>query len=225
MTVCIGALYENCKGAILVSDQMITAHFPIGYEFENQEVEKIIKINDVVHVLIAGDILFAHEVIRAAKKNSTHNNVNNFQGIADILRTEYQTIRRNRIIRQELEPRGLDLNNYLNLQQRLLTGITQMIDQSFRVSDPGVELIVAGKTDSECHLCTVRNPGELVYHDSVGFVTAGSGGPHAIYSLIESGYRKSLPKSDVKDLVLKAKKRSEVAPGVGKETSIVEIDL
>lgn len=225
MTICIAALYSNGSGAVLVSDQMITAHFPIGYEFENEEVEKIVKIKDCTQVLIAGDVLFANEVINSAKRQILHNNIQDFNGIADILRNEYQSMRRNRIIRKELEPRGLDINTYFNLQQRLLSGIIQMIDQSFRTYDPGVEFIVAGKTDTSCHLCTIKNPGELICHDSVGFVTIGSGGPHAIYSLIESGYKKSLNKEAVKEFVLKAKKRSEVAPGVGRETKLVEVDL
>jgi len=41
MTVCIAALYDDGKGCVLTSDQMTTAHFPIGYEFESDEVEKL----------------------------------------------------------------------------------------------------------------------------------------------------------------------------------------
>lgn len=225
MTICIAALCDGGKGSILVSDQMITAHFPIGYEFENNEVEKIVKINENVHALVAGDVLFADEVIGSARKQIILQNVHNFDGIAEILRNEYQVARRNRVGRQELEPRGMDLGNYFNLQQRLQPAITQMIDMAFKTYDPGVELIIAGKSDAGCHICTIRNPGDLICHDAIGFVTIGSGGPHAVYSMIESGYKKSLPKDSVREIVLKAKKRSEVAPGVGKETTVIEISL
>lgn len=37
MTVCIATLYDNSKGFVLTSDQMTTAYFPIGYEFEREE--------------------------------------------------------------------------------------------------------------------------------------------------------------------------------------------
>ena len=44
-----------------------------------------------------------------------------------------------------------------------------------------------------------------------------------MYSLIESGYKKSMDAKTVCELVEKAKKRSEVAPGVGKSTEIVSV--
>ena len=46
MTVCIAALYDGCGGCYLISDQMTTAHFPIGYEFETDDISKIIKLGD-----------------------------------------------------------------------------------------------------------------------------------------------------------------------------------
>ena len=46
MTICIAALYDNGKGAVLASDQMITASIPIGYEFEHQEITKIVPLSD-----------------------------------------------------------------------------------------------------------------------------------------------------------------------------------
>jgi len=60
LTICIAALYDNGKGCVLASDQMTTVHFPIGYEFENEEVKKIIKIREtaVAYLLIAGDVFF-----------------------------------------------------------------------------------------------------------------------------------------------------------------------
>lgn len=43
MTICIAALYKNGEGCILASDRMVTVHFPMGYEYENEEVKKIIE--------------------------------------------------------------------------------------------------------------------------------------------------------------------------------------
>lgn len=56
--------------------------------------------------------------------------------------------------------------------------------------------------------------------DAIGFSAIGSGAPHVVYSLLGATYRKSLGKSQVKDLIIQAKELSEVAPGVGKQTSI-----
>ena len=42
MTVCIATLYGSGKGVVLVSDRMVTAHIPMGYEYEHKETDKII---------------------------------------------------------------------------------------------------------------------------------------------------------------------------------------
>ena len=41
LTICVAALYEDGKGAVLASDRMVTAHIPFGYEFEHQQTAKI----------------------------------------------------------------------------------------------------------------------------------------------------------------------------------------
>ena len=46
MTICVAALYGNGAGVVLASDQMVTAHFPIGYEFEHDETKKILPVTE-----------------------------------------------------------------------------------------------------------------------------------------------------------------------------------
>ena len=69
MTICIAALYDNGKGAVLASDQMITASIPIGYEFEHQEITKIVPLNDPasIYALTAGNVLLGTEILNIAK--------------------------------------------------------------------------------------------------------------------------------------------------------------
>jgi 20S proteasome alpha/beta subunit len=223
MTVCIAALYNNGNGCVLASDQMITAHFPIGYEFESPDVEKIVKINDsvCVYILVSGDVLFANEVIEHARKQITAGKIKDTAIVAEEIRKSYQQIRRNRIIRNELEPRGLDINMYYQSQQRLLAALVQVIDNAFKTYNPRVEFLVAGKDETSCHIFTIINPGDITCNDPLGYAAIGSGAPHAMYSLIESKYSKSINKENAESLIQKAKERSEVAPGVGKGTKTV----
>ena len=225
MTICIAALYENGKGCILASDQMTTAHFPIGYEFENEEVKKIIKVRDtaVAYVLTAGDVLFANEILEAVRKEVDEKGITATSMIADLFRQHYQNIRRQRIVQNELEPRGLSLDSFYQMQQRLFPPIVQFIDNALKTWNPMTELIIAGLCETSCSIFSVINPGNLFCHDAIGFAAIGSGAPHAMYSLIESGYKKSMDKKAVRELVEKAKIRSEVAPGVGKKTEILSI--
>ncbi|MFC1936937.1 hypothetical protein ACFLWY_00085 [Chloroflexota bacterium] len=225
MTVCIAALYGGCGGSYLVSDQMTTAHFPIGYEFESEDISKIIKLNDKIYALTAGDVIFASEVIEAAReKLNDGSNTVTVSHAAENVRKTYQEIRKRHIIRNELESRGLDLDTYYENQQKLVPPIIQMVDEQLRTWNPEVEIIVAGKDNSGCHIYAIRNPGDTLCHDSIGFVAIGSGAPHALYSLIESNYKKTMDKDEVIRLVKQAKLRSEVAPGVGAATSEVFVE-
>jgi hypothetical protein len=223
MTVCIAALCDNGAGCVLASDQMTTAHIPIGYEFENEEVKKIIPLVDSVHALVAGDVLFAYEVIQKARGRIAQDGLTAIGPIAEVVRQQYQDTRKAVVIRNELESRGLDLNSYYAGQQRMLAHIVQMIDQQFRLFNPSVDLIVAGRGDAGFSIYTIGNPGQAVCSDPIGFAAVGSGAPHAMYALIEAGYKKSLPKITVEKMVQSAKKRSQVAPGVGTKTEQISL--
>lgn len=227
MTICIAALYNSGKGCILCSDQMVTAHIPMGYEYESEDVDKMISICEAtpIHALSAGDVLAANEMIEVAKKEAKTQGITTTSGIAELLRIAYQTVRRNAIIQHELEPRGLDLSTYHSLHQRLLPQVVQMIDRAFAEMNAGVQFILAGKDDSKCGIYSISNPGELSCHNPIGYAAVGSGSPHAIYSLIGSNYKKAMDKDTVEAIVKEAKKRSEVAPGVGSATKVICIEV
>ena len=225
MTICIAALYESGKGCILCSDQMVTAHIPMGYEYESDDVDKMISMCQGIHALTAGDVLAANEMTELAKKNAESQGISTTTGIAELLREAYQTVRINAIIQNELETRGLNLNSFHNLHQRLLPQVVQMIDRAFAETNAGVDFILAGKDDRQCGIFSISNPGQLTCHNPIGYCAVGSGSPHAIYSLIGSGYKKSMSKEMVEKIIKEAKKRSEVAPGVWSSTKIIAIEM
>ena len=146
MTICIAALYENGKGCVLASDQMTTARFPIGYEFENEEIKKIIKVREttVSYLLSAGDVLFANEVLEAVRKDVDEKGITATPVIAELFRRHYQTVRKQHIIRHELEPRGLTLDLYYQAHQKLVQAVVMMIDNALKTGNPRTELIVTG---------------------------------------------------------------------------------
>lgn len=226
MTVCIAALYGDGNGVLLVSDRMVTAHFPIGYEFEHLEDTKIIALDgsNAVYVMIAGDVLSGNEIVNAAKAQlSQRDGGVTATEAAETIRSAYQKVRLTNIVQRELEPRGLDLNSYYGRQQQLSPQIVQMVDQAMYNGDLGVEMLVAGPNGESYTIHSITNPGAARDHTSIGYAAIGSGSPHAFYSLIEASYRSSLPREEAVKLIKGAKQRSEVAPGVGKETTLVEI--
>jgi len=226
MTVCIAAIYGNGTGVVLASDRMVTAHIPIGYEFEYKEDTKIVELDGPasVYALIAGDVLRGNEIFDLARSELTQKEGGfSASEAAEVVRGSYQKVRLANVIHRDLEPRGLDLNTYYGRHQQPVPQVVQMIDQALDSSDLGVEIWVAGPSGSTHTIHTILNPGTVHDNSSIGHGAIGSGAPHALYSLIEGSYAPSLDKAAVVDLVKKAKARSEVAPGVGKETTLVVI--
>ena len=227
MTVCIAAFYGGGKGVVLASDRMVTAHIPIGYEFEHQEDTKIVNLarTNSTHALVAGDVLRGNEVLKLAQELMAQKDSDvSASEAAEIIRGAYQQVRLTNISHRELEPRGLDLNNFYARHQQLSQQIVQIIDQALCGLDLGVEMLIAGPNNGNMHtIHTIVNPGTVHDNSAIGCGAIGSGSPHALYSLIENSYTRTLSKEKVIELVKKAKTRSEVAPGVGKETTIVVI--
>ena len=224
MTVCIAALFQNRSGAVLASDQMVTARIPIGYEFEHQEITKIVPISDSpsVYVLAAGDVLLGTEILDKAKGQIERlQHTVSASEATELVRAAYQQVRLNKIIQTELEPRGLSLQDYYNGHQGLAPQVIQIVDEAMSQTDAGVEFIVAGLDEGGYTLHTIENPGVASNHTPIGYCAIGSGAPHAMYSLIEASYTQSLERAVVEDLVRRAKTRSEVAPGVGSGTQLV----
>ena len=226
MTVCIAALYGDGAGVIMASDRMVTAHIPIGYEFEYKEDTKIVELDGAASVfaLIAGDVLRGNEIFNLARSELAQKDGGfTASEAAEVVRGSYQKVRLANVVHRELEPRGLDLNSYYGRHQQLLPQVVQMVDQALFSADLGVEILIAGPSGQAHTIHTILNPGTTHNNSSIGHGAIGSGAPHALYSLIEGSYTPSLDKEAVVKLVEKAKKRSEVAPGVGKETTVVVI--
>ena len=222
--MCIAALYEEGSGVVLASDKMVTARFPIGYEFE-REAPKIVPMNTLssIFALTAGDVLLANEILNLARTQVQ--DTTGATETAEIVRSAYQAVRLANIVRTELEPRGLSLSDYYSNQQSLLPAITQAIDQALAQSDIGVEIIIAGSDESLHSIHMIINPGVTRDVSPIGHSAIGTGAPHAIYSLIGSRYQPSLDRDTVFGLVKTAKEMSEVAPGVGKATEIFALPL
>ena len=171
MTICIAALYDKGAGAVLVSDKMVTARIPMGYEFEHDETTKIIGLDGdgSVYALISGDVMRGNEILNVAKAQIAQNNGNvTASQAAELVRAAYQQVRLANVIHRELEPRGLDLQNYYSVQQQLSPQVVQIIDQALANADLGVEMLVAGRNGETCTIHTIMNPGLVHDNTSIG---------------------------------------------------------
>jgi len=223
MTVCIAALCENSQKIVIAADKMITANIPISLQYETDDVKKIYNLTDTCVVLTAGNALHAHEIVQEAKKKVESNSVTSVENMAEEIRISYQEYRLKCLASNVLEPRGLTLDEYYRKHQVLNIGLIQEIDKQLSQFNLGVELIVGGHNDQDCHLFSITNPGSLISHNSIGLACVGIGAPHATYYLIGSEYAKNKGVEEVRELVKQAKKKSEMAPGVGRQTTYMVI--
>ena len=222
MTICIGALCTSeAPGdtVVLASDRMVTW---IGTQFEHP-VPKIHSVCPTAQVLIAGDALAGEDVVRRAHVQLAGAPVP-VKDAAEAVANSYGDERMGRAEAQVLKPRGLTLAQFYQMHQQLVPQITGGLDTALAAFDLGVELIVAGVDGAGGHLHTVMNPGGIqICHDLIGYIAVGSGGTHALQSMIGLHHSPSQSLTQAVFQVLTSKQRAEVAPGVGRETDLIVI--
>lgn len=239
VTVCIAAIttYYDDKGTasgtsvVGASDRMLTAG---DVEFEPQ-TSKIVQLTTSVFLMTAGDSAFQAEVCREVQRTVSERiaaepqNWWRVKDVAYLYLHTMDTIKQKRAEEALLVPLKLDGDTFLARAHELPRELVQELKdeiQNFRI--PEVETIVTGvDTDGGAHIYTVGTHNGisnfLNCHDSVGFAAIGSGYWHANSQLMIGGHTRLSPGPETLALVYAAKKRAEVAPGVGKETDIFVI--
>lgn len=225
MTICIAALADKGKSAILACDKMLTMP-GLSYQIEKDYYNKNSHLEDI-YVMFSGDAIAAYEVIENAKTSIANNKKNNLLPLPDtkeVLRQSYQSYRRKIVIQRFIETRGLTLDLYYSGKVNLPPQVAMEIENAFQNINIGLEMIIVSKdTDNNFHIFQLIHPGELKCLDPVGYVCIGCGTIHSLYFLTGSDYSISKTKQEVKDLVEKAKKQAEKSPGVGLKTDLIEL--
>lgn len=222
MTVCVAALCQNGgeAHAVVASDRMVTLGGFIEFE---HAVPKMTQTSSHAIAMVAGDALVGTRLARDVAAALAGSNPPLVQ-IAQHLAAAYEQTRKVSLQQNVLTPRGLSLGEFYNRHTSLNPNIVAMIDQHLVQHNLGVELLLAGVDQDGAHIFTVMNPGPPeVLHDTIGYAATGSGAIHALQALI--GFRHSAA-ADYHATVFRAyaaKRRAEVAPGVGHDTDMAVI--
>lgn len=221
MTVCIAAL---CAGdeerAIVAADRMVTLGGFIEFE---HAVSKMTPASPYAIVLVAGDALVGTRIAADTAKGLAGSSPP-LDDIARELGTQYEAARRSQLEEQLLIPRGLNLQSFYAAHNSLNPQITAMLDNQMAQFNLAVELLVAGVDGSGAHVHTVHNPGGTErQHDTIGYAAIGSGTIHALQSMIGFGHCATADYHETVFRVYAAKRRAEVAPGVGLDTDVAVI--
>ncbi len=222
LTICTGIICENREKAIAVADRMITDD-ELSIQFEHRET-KILTISKNCLAMTSGSAFFFQEILEPIIKKYK-NESPKISKIVEEIKNSYAEIRMKKIEDFYFRPMGLTINQFnreqSNLDDRIMGGLVRAL-QDFEFPG-GLQILVIG-VDDEAHIYLVDNPGMSTPLDTVGWGSIGTGSPHADYTFISGGYYTEFPFNKAVCLAYEAKRRAEVAPGVGEETDIYHID-
>jgi 20S proteasome alpha/beta subunit len=223
MTVCIAALCQNDDDAphvVVAADRMVTLGGFIEFE---HAVPKMKEASSLAITMVSGDALvgmrLAEEVVDALAGSNPP-----IAQIAQTLAARFEVARQQRLEQQLLRPRCLDIATFYGSHQALNPNIVAMIDNQMTQFNLGVELLLAGLDPTGAHIYSIVNPGPPEFaHDVIGYAAIGSGTIHALQSLIGFGHCATAGYHETVFRAYAAKRRAEVAPGVGRDTDMAVI--
>jgi hypothetical protein len=207
---------------IAASDRMITAG---DIEFE-QEQRKIHGLTSSVSVMIAGDLSIQTDILLEvadkveARVAAEPQNWWKVKDVADLFYERLSALKQRRAKEAILDPLGLDFDK-LTSPAVAPELAEQLAKEVLNFQIPRIEALVIG-IDTRAHIYEVNNDG-VTCQDWTGFSSIGAGAWHANSQLMVAGHVKSRTMAETLMLVYTAKRRAEVAPGVGEQTDMIVI--
>jgi hypothetical protein len=195
-------------------------------EFEPALSPKVLSLSTSIAVMQSGDQAFNTEILREVMRVVTDRidmNPGNWWLIEDVaaLYVKYRNeAKKRRAEATILAPLNLTMDNYLGEINKLSdqNAETLMRDLiNFEV--PHTSVIITGVDPSGAHIYVIDD-GEVSCNDVVGFAAIGIGARHAESQFMLARHAWNSPLADSALLAYIAKKRSEIAPGVGKATDM-----
>jgi hypothetical protein len=119
-----------------------------------------------------------------------------------------------------LAPFGLEHGTFIARQKEMLDSFSDMIARELlNFQLPPTETIITGVDISGAHLfkLTGNHPACC---DAFGFAAIGGGAFHAESQLMLNGYSRVFPQEEAFWMIYTAKRKAEIAPGVGKATDL-----
>ena len=145
--------------------------------------------------------------------------------MAQIFADVYAVYCRREAEAEVLKPLGLSSADELMARRRWSADVVHEILRQIQYAahHRDVATIIAGQDESGPHLYVIDKPGMYSVHDRIGFASVGIGQRHAESQFMLAGYTPAWLFPEALYLTYVAKKRAEVAPGVGTYTDLAVI--
>ncbi len=213
MTQIIAALCENRKKLVFVSDRMVSdAEYTL--HFEHEPKGQMLSYNAMV---LSSGTMHEPEIIDISR-NEIAGRMKLPQMI-EILSKNYRATRKKRIETEILSKYGFQsFDDYHSKQKQLADTVLECIEGELQNYELDLGIIFGGIDIDGAQIYVIEDPGTPISHTEVGFCCMGSGERHAdpVFAFYE--YKPSMNIGDVLYISYVAKRRSEMAGGVGKDT-------
>jgi len=217
MTICIACKSGN-DYVVTASDRMVTLSNP-SMEYQ-QNISKTLKVADNCVISASGVAVNITNIYNKTMEILKTKDQHTIKEISDIISNSYQETRKELIEAAILSKVNLDFKSFheksRTLNERLVAQITAAVD-GYRY---GLDILVAGVDSTGGHIYAVVDPGVVTPIDALGNIAIGSGRIHATSSFIYSDYGPDLDLKHIASMTYEAKRRSEIAAGVGSETDM-----
>lgn len=221
MTICIATICDDSKKVIVAGDRMVTAgDFSVAFEHENRKITAITE-NSVA--LTAGSALVGTDLFRAVRSNIHVGATPPISEIVDRVKDAYLGTRNSRIEERYFKVRGFDIK-WFNANQRMLNpDIAFRLDHQLETYRFDLEILIAGVDGAGAHIYYIYPPCCSECFDSLGYCSIGSGERHSDSTFIAYRYAPSFSLENGLYMTYEAKRKSEIAVGVGQSTDIAVI--
>jgi len=220
MTQLIAAICENGSKVITVSDRMVSTG-DMTLAFEHPRI-KAIPVSSKAIVLTAGTV---HEPDLLSQAKEDAKGKEKLLDIAEVLKEVYQKNREKRIVDEVLRPlAGLkSFSEWHAKQNNLHDSLVMQLNDGVASYNLGLTLILAGM-DERGHIIRIENPGTYSSYDTMTFCCVGMGDRHADNVFAWYRYSDTFALTEALYIAFEAKKRAEMAGGVGRSTDAIIID-
>lgn len=218
VTICIGVICDNRTKAIAVSDRMLTSADQ-SLAFEHDE-PKITVLFDNCLAVTAGPATI-HQPIFQAVRSEVREPKPSISDVAQKIKSKYQESRRSLLNDYVFSRRGLTIDLFHENQRVFHESTILELNERMDEFDLGLDIGVVGvDQDLKAHIYSISNPGMAIPHNPLGFCCIGSGLNHANTTFAYRRFTPSFPLKRAIYVAFEAKKRAEMAGGVGPTTDI-----
>jgi hypothetical protein len=227
MTVCTASLFYwnysqeggNDWGPafVVASDRMLT---DTGLEIEYESSRAKAQIFGQRHIVfVAGDIPLATEALQLAADVFSDAKERTTSEIANTVGWAFERVRRTWAAKRYLAPLNLTEDIFAN-QQGEPSSFVQGLADKMQAAHYEAEAMVLGCDADSVGLFRVDSYGVVTNHFNIGFLSIGVGGIHASAQFMNEPYNHQKNYYNALYSTFVAKKRGEVAPGVGAITDM-----